>query len=145
MTFPPAFRKSATSPLSGASEIDPLSGQWTAFKGNSVHQAVVALVVVERMVPSAAIVRNRHRAWAPPQIATRRPQIWEAVAALAYQLTRDLVQLLAEAIALPPRQRVAARMVRLAREEDEGGKPVLCLSQEVLAEMVGLTRKTVNG
>src|SRR5215471_9768394 len=65
MTFPPAFRKSATSPLSGASEIDPLSGQWTAFKGNSVHQAVVALVVVERMVPSAAIVPNSHRAWAP--------------------------------------------------------------------------------
>src|SRR5215468_9532332 len=46
-------------------KIDPLSGQWTAFKGNSVHQAVVALVVVERMVPSAAIVPNRHRAWAP--------------------------------------------------------------------------------
>jgi CRP/FNR family transcriptional regulator, cyclic AMP receptor protein len=79
------------------------------------------------------------------QIATTRPQIWEAVAALLYQRSRDLLQLLAETIALPPRQRVAARMVRLAREEDEGGKPMLCLSQEALAEMVGLTRKTVNG
>ena len=58
---------------------------------------------------------------------------------------RDLLELLAETIALPPRQRVAARMVRLAREEGEGGKPMLRLSQEALAEMVGLTRKTVNG
>jgi CRP-like cAMP-binding protein len=79
------------------------------------------------------------------QIATTRPQIWEAVAALLYQRSRDLLQLLAETIALPPRQRVAARMVRLAREEDDGGKPMLRLSQEALAEMVGLTRKTVNG
>jgi CRP/FNR family cyclic AMP-dependent transcriptional regulator len=79
------------------------------------------------------------------QIATTRPQIWEAVAALLYQRSRDLLQLLAETIALPPRQRVAARMVRLAREEHEGGKPMLSLSQEALAEMVGLTRKTVNG
>jgi DNA-binding XRE family transcriptional regulator len=36
-------------------------------------------------------------------------------------------------------------MVRHAREEHEGGKPMLSLSQEALAEMVGLTRKTVNG
>ena len=78
------------------------------------------------------------------QIATTRPQIWEAVAALAYLRSRDLVQLLAETIALPPRQRVAARMLRDAQEQDEGGKPMLCLSQEALAEMVGLTRKTVN-
>jgi len=79
------------------------------------------------------------------QIATTRPQIWRAVAALAYHRSRDLLQLLAETIALPPPQRVAARMVRLAREQDEGGEPMLRLSQEALAEMVGLTRKTVNG
>jgi CRP/FNR family transcriptional regulator, cyclic AMP receptor protein len=100
-------------------------------------------LVTVQCVENSLILLASDRALA--QIATTRPQIWEAVAALAYQLTRDLVQLLAEAIALPPRQRIAARMVRLAREEDEGGKPVLCLSQEVLAEMVGLTRKTVNG
>ena len=63
------------------------------------------------------------------QIATTRPQIWEAVAALLYQRSRDLLQLLAETIALPPSQRAAPRMVRLAQEEGEGGKPMLCLSQ----------------
>jgi CRP-like cAMP-binding protein len=79
------------------------------------------------------------------QIAMTRPQIWEAVAALLYRGARDLIQIIAETIALPPRQRVAARVVRLAQKEEEGGKLVLCLSQQALAEMVGLTRKTVNG
>jgi CRP/FNR family cyclic AMP-dependent transcriptional regulator len=79
------------------------------------------------------------------QIALTRPQIWEAVSALLYRGVRDLIQVTAETIALPPRQRVAARMVRLAHEKDEGGKPLLRLSQQAFAEMVGLTRKTVNG
>jgi CRP-like cAMP-binding protein len=79
------------------------------------------------------------------QIAMERPQIWQAVAALLYLRLRDLIQLAAEAIALPPRQRLAARMTRLAQEKEQGGNSVLSLSQEALAEMVGLTRKTVNG
>jgi CRP-like cAMP-binding protein len=93
-------------------------------------------------VESSLILLASDRALA--QIATTRPQIWEAVAALAYLRSRDLVQLLAEAIALPPRQRVVARMLRAAREQDEAGRPILRVSQETLAEMVGLTRKTVN-
>jgi CRP-like cAMP-binding protein len=100
-------------------------------------------LVTVQCVESSLILLASDRALA--QIATTRPQIWEAVAALAYQRSRDLLQLLAEAIALPPRQRVAARMLRMAREKDEGGEPMLCVSQAALAEMVGLTRKTVNG
>ena len=64
------------------------------------------------------------------QIAMTRPQIWEAVAALLYRGVRDLIQLAAETIALPPRQRIAARMASLARERDESGKPMLRLSQQ---------------
>lgn len=79
------------------------------------------------------------------QIAMTRPQIWVAVSALLYRGVRDLIQLTAEVIALPPRQRLAARMLSLAYEKDESGKPLLRLSQQALAEMVGLTRKTVNG
>ncbi|MCP3465640.1 Crp/Fnr family transcriptional regulator [Bradyrhizobium sp. CCGUVB23] len=79
------------------------------------------------------------------QIAMKRPQIWQAVAALLYLQVRDLLQLAAEVIALPPRQRLAARITRLAQAEEQAGKYVLSLSQEALAEMVGLTRKTVNG
>jgi CRP-like cAMP-binding protein len=79
------------------------------------------------------------------QIALERPQIWQAVAALLYLQVRDLLLLAADVIALPPRQRLAARITRLAQPEEQGRKLVLSLSQEALAETVGLTRKTVNG
>jgi CRP-like cAMP-binding protein len=79
------------------------------------------------------------------RIASERPQIWPAIAALLYSQVRDLLQLASEAIALPPRQRLAARMTRLAQEQEAADGPVLRLSQQSLAEMVGLTRKTVNG
>lgn len=49
----------------------------------------------------------------------------------------------ADAIALPPRQRLASRLLTLVRSRL--GPPELRLSQQALAEMVGLSRKTVNG
>lgn len=75
------------------------------------------------------------------RIAQETPQVWEAVAALLYLQLRGLVQLLAEATALPPRQRLASRIELLTR----ASRPrTLRLSQQALGEMVGLTRKTVN-
>lgn len=77
------------------------------------------------------------------RIAGRAPEIWRAVAALVDLQLRGALQAAAEAIALPPRQRLAARLVALARPRT--GPADLRLSQQALAEMVGLTRKTVNG
>jgi len=77
------------------------------------------------------------------QIGDTHPRIWEAVAALLYLQLRGLVMIAAEAIALPPRQRLAARLDLLARTAADGR--TLNLSQQALAEMLGLTRKTVNG
>jgi CRP-like cAMP-binding protein len=77
------------------------------------------------------------------QIATERPQIWQALAALLYAQMGELVQTLAEVAGLPPRQRLAARLLRLAGAA--GGQRTLAIKQHALAEMVGLTRKTVNG
>jgi CRP-like cAMP-binding protein len=76
------------------------------------------------------------------RIAASHPAVWEAVAALLYLQLRSLLHLVAEVTALPPRQRVAARIGLLARSGRSGR---LRLSQQALAEMVGLTRKTVNG
>jgi len=76
------------------------------------------------------------------RIAQDHPRIWEAVAALLYLQLRGLVTVAAEAIALPPRQRLAARLELLARASRKA-EP-LRLSQQTLGEMVGLTRKTVN-
>ncbi|MDR3508578.1 MAG: Crp/Fnr family transcriptional regulator [Caulobacteraceae bacterium] len=76
------------------------------------------------------------------RIAAEHPGIWEAVAALLYLQLRGLVQMVAVATALPPRQRLAARLEALARASPGGAS--LRLSQQALAEMIGLTRKTVN-
>ncbi len=77
------------------------------------------------------------------RIARTRPQIWRAVASLVYVQLRNTLHMAADAIALPPRQRLASRLLALARARQ--GAPVFALSQQALAEMVGLTRKTVNG
>jgi CRP-like cAMP-binding protein len=76
------------------------------------------------------------------RIARDAPRIWEAVAALLYLQLRNLLQLLADTAALPPRQRLASRIELLTR----GAAPprVLRLTQQALGEMVGLTRKAAN-
>ncbi|MBW8816460.1 MAG: Crp/Fnr family transcriptional regulator [Caulobacterales bacterium] len=75
------------------------------------------------------------------RIAQDAPRIWEAVAALLYLQLRNLLHMVAQLTALPPRARLAARLGLLAAGAQ--GRP-LGVSQEALGEMVGLTRKTVN-
>ena len=76
------------------------------------------------------------------RIARTRPEVWRALAALVYLQLRGTVRLVADALVLPPRQRLASRLAALARSRL--GAPRLPLSQQALAEMVGLSRKTVN-
>ncbi|MDP1600645.1 Crp/Fnr family transcriptional regulator [Phenylobacterium sp.] len=77
------------------------------------------------------------------RIARLRPDIWRAVATLVYFQLRNALQMAAEVAALPPRQRLASRLLMLARGRE--APVVLNVSQQGLAEMIGLTRKTVNG
>lgn len=80
------------------------------------------------------------------RIGAEHPALWRAVAALVYLQLRITLAMAAEAVGLPPRQRLAARLLLLSRTMDpEGGARVLRLGQQPLAEMIGLTRKTVNG
>ncbi|MGY8686054.1 Crp/Fnr family transcriptional regulator, partial [Bradyrhizobium sp. UFLA05-153] len=76
-------------------------GQTTRFGGGP------RLVTVQCMNDSLILLASDR---ALTQIAMKRPQIWQAVAALLYLQVRDLLQLAAEVIALPPRQRLAARI-----------------------------------
>ena len=75
------------------------------------------------------------------RIAVQHPGIWEAVAALLYLQLRGLLTLLAQG-ALPPRQRLAARLLLLAAAGGTGDR--VTVSQQALGEMTGLSRKTVN-
>jgi CRP/FNR family transcriptional regulator, cyclic AMP receptor protein len=76
------------------------------------------------------------------QVALQWPTLWRALAASAYTYTRRTVRALAELIALPPRQRLAARLLIMAAASDDG--PVVRLTQQAIGEMIGVTRKTVN-
>ncbi|CAN5877229.1 Crp/Fnr family transcriptional regulator [soil metagenome] len=107
-------------------------GQTLRFGGGP---RLVTLICVE---PSVLLVIPDH---ALTRIAAARPEVWQAVAALVYLQLRGALTLAAEAVALPPRQRLAARLEVMART----GGPSLRLNQQALAEMMGLSRKTVNG
>ena len=76
------------------------------------------------------------------RIGARHPEVWRAVATLVYLQLRGALMMAAEAVALPPRQRLAGRLAMLIRAMD--GPRTLRLSQHALGELVGLTRKTVN-
>lgn len=111
-------------------------GQAARFGGGP--RIVTAIAVVPSLlliVSDAALTR----------LAAARAEIWRVVAGLAYAQMRVAVRTLAETLALPPRQRLAARLVALAGIK--GGPPPILLSigQQALGELVGLTRKTVNG
>ena len=79
------------------------------------------------------------------RIATKSPEIWRAIAGFAYAHTRRALQLAAEVISLKPRQRVAARLLAAVEGGEAIERPVFKISQELLGEMMGLTRKTING
>ena len=77
------------------------------------------------------------------RIAAHFPEVWRAIAGFAYANTRRALQMAAEVISLKPRQRIAARLLA-AIDGGHVGTPTLRVSQELLGEMLGLTRKTVN-
>ena len=74
------------------------------------------------------------------ETAAAHPKLWRSVSTLAYGQLRAALQGWAEAVGLRPRERMIARLIALSAESR-----VLPLSQSTLAEMVGVTRKAVNG
>jgi len=78
------------------------------------------------------------------RVAVNSPEIWRAIAGFAYANMRSALRMAAEVISLRPRERIAARLLATARRGQGFGPPVITISQEMLGEMMGLTRKTVN-
>lgn len=74
-------------------------------------------------------------------ISAAHPSLWRSVSELVYGQLEAAVRFAAETLCLPPRARVAARLLSLT---DEAGGSVR-ISQADLAEMTGLSRKSVNG
>ncbi len=78
------------------------------------------------------------------EVAAQWPTLWRALATSAYGYTRRTVRALAELISLPPRQRLASRLLLMAATQASAGPAVVRLSQQAIGEMIGVTRKTVN-
>lgn len=81
------------------------------------------------------------------RVAAACPELWRAIADFTYANMRSVLQMAADLLVLPPRQRIAARLLAAARgqaEDTAAGTPVVSLTQELLGELTGLTRKTVN-
>jgi CRP-like cAMP-binding protein len=74
------------------------------------------------------------------ETAAKHPTLWRSISTLAYGQLRAALQGWAEAVGLKPRERMIARLLALSAENR-----MLPLSQSALAEMVGVTRKAVNG
>jgi len=109
-------------------------GQSAKFGGGPrTITAVCAERALVLKLPDAALLR----------MAKTTPDVWRALAAVQYHNNRHLLQLLVEVISLAPRQRLAHRLLVL--QQNRLGRADLTISQQKLAEMVGLSRKTANG
>lgn len=75
------------------------------------------------------------------RVAAVHPGLWEALGALVYGQLRLNAQTVAEFVALKPRERLISRLLQMAAQA--GGE--ITISQADLAEMIGVTRKAVNG
>ncbi|MBI5940191.1 MAG: Crp/Fnr family transcriptional regulator [Caulobacterales bacterium] len=75
------------------------------------------------------------------RVAAVHPGLWEALSALVYGQLRLNAQTVAEFVALRPRERLISRLLQMSAQA--GGE--ISVSQADLAEMIGVTRKAVNG
>jgi len=78
------------------------------------------------------------------RVAESFPDVWRAIADFTYANVRNVLRMAAEIISLPPRRRIAARLLAAVGDGGSGATPTLNISQELLGEMIGVTRKTVN-
>lgn len=74
------------------------------------------------------------------ETAALHPMLWRDLSRLVYGQLRASLQGWADAVGLAPRERMIARLLAIA---PKGG--AIPLSQATLAEMVGASRKAVNG
>jgi CRP-like cAMP-binding protein len=96
----------------------------------------------ERSVSVAVVARSRVfriPAAAVREVVARRPQLWRAFHHLSHINTMTVATLLAEALSLSPRARLARTILRLS--EAAGAVQA---SQTDLARLIGMTRSTLQ-
>ncbi len=99
---------------------------------------------------TTAVARERSEILFIPQqalaaIAREQPSLWLHFAELATEQLTAAVRINAERARLSPQARLASRPHAYATVWGDGAMAVLPLRQDELAELTGLSRKTVNG
>jgi CRP-like cAMP-binding protein len=121
-----------------------LRGQWSFAEGDDAGGIFIVVggifQVYAQSIEDSLVIQADDAALS--RIAAQQPLIWKAVASLHYMQLGGMIQMIAEFASLPPRQRLAARLVRFALGRDK--QQILRLSQQDLGDMTGLSRKTVN-
>lgn len=77
------------------------------------------------------------------RVGRRAPDLWPSLIRLLYEQLGELLVQLAQTLVLPARARLAVQLLRLSGGGGSRTRPVV-LPQSQLAELVGVTRKTVN-
>jgi CRP-like cAMP-binding protein len=104
--------------------------------GQSQPRGAGPRIVTARAGPASRVVTVSDAAL--ERIATDLPSVWQAVSELVYAQLDASVHGLAQMLALPPRARIAARLMQFA------GERVAPLAQSDVAELCGLSRKAAN-
>lgn len=122
--------------LIGHAEDGSAIGQTVRFGGGPRLVTAICVQPSLLLVVSDAVLTRLSAAW---------PDIWRIVTGLAYAQMRAVLRTNAELVALPPRQRLAARLLSLAAPKGRRAPVSLAIGQQALGELIGVTRKTVNG
>ena len=77
------------------------------------------------------------------EIAQTRPEIWAAAAALMHSQVQRVLKMMLEILGETPKARLRARLLALTPNDFANGP--INISQQVLAEMLGVTRRTLAG
>jgi CRP-like cAMP-binding protein len=122
--------------LIGHAEEGSTIGQTVRFGGGPRLVTAICVRPSLLLIVSDAALTRLSAGW---------PDIWRVVTTLAYAQMRAVVRANAELVALPPRQRLAARLLTLAATKSRRAPVSLSIGQQALGELVGVTRKTANG
>eukprot|EP01035_Chromulina_nebulosa_P037593 gene37593-50751_t len=108
---------------------------------DTAHHRYAQLFAPAARRPGAELGRCDRLRAAGRRVGAVHPGLWEALGALVYGQLRLNVQAVAELVALKPRERLISRLAQLSAQ----GDGQIAIAQADLAEMIGVTRKAVNG
>jgi CRP/FNR family transcriptional regulator, cyclic AMP receptor protein len=127
----------------GETVLVEVAGPGTWFGQISILRSSRRLLTAMAASPTQLLIIPRREL---RRLTKENPALWESLAELSQLQLQWLIASLGEVVALPPRARLAARLVALMSRStrQDSAAAELRLTQADLAEMIGLERKSVH-